>query len=369
MTGKPLSGSLDRDAKIETFLRQHGWDGARRAYLSGDASNRRYETVEKEGRRLVLMDAPPDPNDRPLEGTGRTYSDIAHLATNCLPFVAIDHFLVQNGIHAPKIEAYDVSRGLILLEDFGPTGFTPLLEGADPSGDLVIKLYGHAVDLLCVHHETRAPDLIEVEPGLIYALPPYDEEAFLIEVSLFADWYLKEVEGEDPSPDRRAQFLQLWQDLLRKVARDKDVLVMRDYHSPNLHWFEQAGGIDRIGVIDFQDGLAGPPAYDLASLLQDARRDVPAAVEIELFDRYLSGCKGIDEEAFRRDYAIIAAQRVTKILGIFVRLWRRDGKKTYLQHIPRLWDYLDRSLAHPALLPLKGWLDINIPPSKRQVRG
>lgn len=368
MTIEPLSGSAARDAEIEDFLAKHGWGGAARAYLSGDASNRRYETVEKEGRRLVLMDAPPDPNDKPLEETGRTYSDIAHLATDCLPFVAIDHFLVGNGIHAPKIECYDIQRGFILLEDFGPTGFTPLLKDVDPASDLVIKLYGHATDLLCDHHKTKAPEVIQVEPGLLYALPPYDDDALLIEVSLFIDWYLKEVEGAEPSAPRRDAFLDLWRELLKKVARDDDVLVMRDYHSPNLHWFETANGTDRVGVIDFQDGLAGPRAYDLASLLQDARRDVPAHIEAELFERYVRGCAGLDAEAFRRDYAIIAAQRVTKILGIFIRLWRRDGKKGYLQHIPRLWDYLDRSLAHPVLLPLQGWLDQNIPLSKRQVK-
>lgn len=368
MSTEPLSGSMARDAEIEDFLAKHGWEGATRAYLSGDASNRRYETVEKEGRRRVLMDAPPDPNDKPLEETGRTYSDIAHLATDCLPFVAIGVFLARNGVHAPKIDAFDVGRGFILLEDFGPTGFTPLLKNADPAGDLVIRLYGHATDLLCGYHETKAPEVIEIEPGLVYALPKYDDEALLIEVSLFIDWYLKEVEGKTPTEEQRSAFLALWQDHLGKVSRDDDVLVMRDYHSPNLHWFETANGTDRIGVIDFQDGLAGPRAYDLASLLQDARRDVPAHIEAELFERYVRGCAGLDAEAFRRDYAIIAAQRVTKILGIFIRLWRRDGKKGYLQHIPRLWDYLERSLAHPDLLPLKAWFEANIPPSKRQVK-
>lgn len=365
-----LSGSAAREAEIDAFLSRTKWSGGARAHLTGDASNRRYETVtDTSGHKALLMDAPPDPLDAPLKTSGQTYSDIAHLAQDCLPFVAIGKHLAEHSIKAPEIFDFDISKGLILLEDFGPSGIGPLLEEAEPGGPLVRQIYGAAIEVLGQHQKIPAPTTINVTNDLVYRLPPYDEAAMKIEVDLFYDWYLKEVQGNARTDTQKVHFDEIWNNLLNIISSADLVLVMRDYHSPNLHWLAGEKGTDRIGVIDFQDGLSGHRAYDLASLLQDARRDVPAAIETDLLEFYLTLCPKLDEAAFRRDYAIIAAQRVTKILGIFIRLWRRDGKKNYLRHIPRLWSYLERSLAHPVLSDYRDWLQTNVPQTDRKVEG
>ena len=203
-----------------------------------------------------------------------------------------------------------------------------------------------------------------VTSELNYRLPRYDQEAFLIEAELLLDWYLVRA-GVPAQAAARATFVRLWRTALVPAIAAPTTWVLRDYHSPNLTWLPQRDDIARVGVFDFQDALIGPAAYDLASLLQDARVDVPETMEVALLSRYVrarfNADRGFDAPGFTLIYATLAAQRATKILGIFARLDRRDGKSQYLRHMPRLWTYLQRSLAHPALAPLKAWYAANVP--------
>jgi hypothetical protein len=210
-------------------------------------------------------------------------------------------------------------------------------------------------------------DVVPVEPGVEYRIPRYDVDAFLIEVDLLLDWYLPKLEIK-LSDTKRGAYRALWHDALLPVTEDAQTWVLRDFHSPNLLWLPEREGTARIGLLDFQDAVMGPPAYDIASLLQDARVDVPEILEIALLSRYtrarLSADPAFDPPSFARAYATLAAQRASKILGIFARLERRDRKPQYLRHLPRIWAYLQRSLAHPALKPLAAWYRSNVPPLK-----
>ena len=196
-------------------------------------------------------------------------------------------------------------------------------------------------------------------------MPTYDLDAFLIEAELLLDWYLPH-RGAAATGEARALFLSLWRDALRPVLEAPKTWVLRDYHSPNLLWLDDRKGLAQVGLLDFQDAVMGPAAYDLASLLEDARVDVPEELEIALFGRYVRARRGYDRsfdaEAFARLYATLAAQRATKILGIFARLDRRDGKPQYLRHLPRVFAYLRRGLAHPALAALDQWYLAQVPP-------
>jgi N-acetylmuramate 1-kinase len=213
-------------------------------------------------------------------------------------------------------------------------------------------------------HRRRLPETLAVAPHLSYRLPPYDMGAFLIEAELLLDWYLPSA-GVPPTQAARETFVALWRQALEPVIQSKPTWVLRDYHSPNLLWLSDRDDVARIGVLDFQDALIGPAAYDVASLLQDARVDVPEEMEMTLLIRYvrarLKDDGKFDTAGFTQLYATLAVQRATKILGIFARLDRRDGKPQYLRHMPRLWRYLQRSLAHPSLALLKDWYDANVP--------
>jgi len=323
--------------------------------MQGDASSRIYERLTRDGDSFILMNSPRRPDGPPVEG-GKPYSAIAHLAEDVTPFIAMARALGEENLSAPKIVAADRAAGLLLLEDLGREG---VVEGGAP----VAERYGVATDLLAVLHRNQKPNDLPVEPGVIYRVPRFDLAAMLIEVSLLIDWYLPHRHVEPDEPLRTA-YRALWTDMLKPALEEPPTWVLRDYHSPNLIWLPQRDGIRRIGLLDFQDAVMGPAAYDVASLLQDARVDVPEDLEVQLLMRYLRGRE--DEDGFSRDafvhlYALMAAQRASKILGIFARLDKRDGKPQYLRHLPRVWTYLQRALAHPALAPLAAWYGANIP--------
>ena len=224
--------------------------------------------------------------------------------------------------------------------------------------------YTAAVDALLSFHGYEIVETIPVPGAADYTLPRYDFDAFLIEAELLLDWYLPRwnMSADDTA---RATFAALWREALAPVIDCDPAWVLRDFHSPNLLWLEDRLGTDRVGVLDFQDAVIGPAAYDLASLLQDARVDVPEQMEFTLLGRYArarrDGDPDFDATRFVRHYATLAAQRASKILGIFSRLDRRDGKPQYLRHMPRIWSYLQRSLAHPSLAPLAGWYAVHVP--------
>jgi N-acetylmuramate 1-kinase len=355
-----FTARVERLAPLRAFLDEAGFNSATRQRLQGDASTRVFERLTLGDRRTILMNAPPQPDGPPVR-EGKPYSAIAHLAENTIPYVALAIGLRGRGLSAPAILHADTAQGLIIMEDLGDERIV----AGDPPAPIEAR-YQVAVDLLTTLHRRRLPPVLQVAPQLEYRLPRYDTEAFLIEAELLLNWYLVHV-GAPVSEPRRMEFVSLWHEALGPVIQSPPTWVLRDYHSPNLLWLEDREDVARIGLIDFQDAVLGPAAYDLASLLQDARVDVPENLEVALLSRYVRGnsdSRFFDPVAFAEVYATLAAQRATKVLGIFARLNRRDGKPQYLRHIPRLWRYLERSLAHPALASLKEWYAVNVPAPK-----
>ncbi len=339
-----------RSLAIRRFLARSGHPLARRRHLTGDASMRAYETVRPSGggAEIILMNAPRRPDGPPVRD-GKPYSRIAHLAESVVPFVAIARLLRGRGFRAPEIFAPDLDQGLLLIEDLGRDGVL------DTGGFPIAERYLAAAELLAEMHAQQWPAEVEAAPGILHAVPFYDRGALTIEVELLIDWYVEHVRGTPPSDAERRDFTAAWGAVLPVLETSDRTLVLRDYHSPNIIWRGDETGSDRIGLIDFQDAVIGPTAYDVASLAQDARVTIDPELETAIVERYLTtrrALEAFDETAFLRDYAIMAAQRNTKILGIFVRLSRRDGKPGYLRHMPRLWSYLARVIDHPALAPV-----------------
>ena len=352
---------VERIATIRRFLERADFGEADRRRIQGDASTRSYERLTREGASYILMNAPRRPDGPPVRG-GKPYSAIAHLAEDVTPFIAMAQGLRARGFSAPAIFAADRAAGLIVLEDLG----SELVVDGEPPQPIEPR-YEIATDLLAALHGLRLPETLPVEDGAEYRLPRYDLDALLIEAELLLDWYMPKF-GAPVGETARALYRGLWREALRPALEAPPTWVLRDFHSPNLLWLPEREGIARIGLLDFQDAVMGPPAYDVASLLQDARVDVPELMEIALLSRYTRARRkadaNFDAPAFAQLYATMAAQRASKILGIFARLDKRDGKPQYLRHIPRIWAYLQRALAHPALAALQAWYRTTVPAVK-----
>ena len=351
---------LERLRALCAFVETTPYADAVTLYLQGDASPRAYSRLVLPERTAILMNAPRQPDGPPIRD-GKPYSALAHLAEDVMPFVALSKALRDRGVTAPAVYAYDLERGFLLIEDFGDQVFGAELAAG---GDMA-ALYGAAVDTLLALGNEPPPGVVEIDADASYRLQPYGADALLTEASLLIDWFWPAAHGK-PAPDAlRREFLELWKPHLQGVAIADQGWVLRDYHSPNLMWLPDRNGPAAVGVLDFQDGLIGPKAYDLVSLLQDARLDVPEALEARLLDRYCSARAAQEPqfsgEIFRSLYATLGAQRNSKILGIFARLAKRDGKRGYLAHIPRVMRYLERDLAHPALADLRAWYARELP--------
>jgi len=349
---------VERFAALRRFLDQSGYAEARRERMAGDASTRSYERLTLAGQTLILMNSPPRPDGPPVRD-GKPYSAIAHLAEDVKPFVALAAALRERGFSAPEVYAADIEQGFVVLEDLG----TELFVASDPPAPIEAR-YVAAVDALLSFHSYEVVETLPVAAGIDYTIPHYDLDAFLIEVELLLDWYIARW-NVIISDNARATFVALWREALTPILDAEPTWVLRDFHSPNLLWLADRIGTEQVGILDFQDALIGPAAYDLASLLQDARVTVPEMMELSLLGRYArsrqAGDPDFDPSIFVRTYATLAAQRASKILGIFSRLDRRDGKPQYLRHMPRIWAYLQRSLGHPSLAPLAGWYSVNVP--------
>ncbi len=327
---------VEREVQIKKFLAEAGWGGAERRRLAADASFRRYDRLTRDGATAVLMDAPP-----PME--------------NVRAFHAVQQQLLALGLSAPRPIRLDAAAGLLLLEDFGDRTYTrALAEGADEAA-----LYRLATDLLIALHRRWRDGA--------GTLPPYDEERLLEEALLLSDWYMAAATGRPPSRRQRSDYIEAWRAVFPLAQRVPRSLVLRDYHVDNLMVLEGREGVAACGLLDFQDALLGPVTYDLVSLLEDARRDIPAPLVEEMLARYLAAFPALDREAFATSYAVLGAQRSAKIIGIFTRLSRRDGKADYLPHIPRVWRLLETDLGKPPLAPVKAWFDSELPPTQRRV--
>lgn len=309
-----------------------------------------FERVRQGDKTAILMHAPKPPAG-PVLRDGKTYRSLARLSDTLSSFVAMADALRNIGISAPEIYAARADKGLALVEDFGSDG---LLQDGAPAPEK----YREAVSVLARLHAADRPQVIRFDHDS-YRLPAYDLEPLLTEVGLFLEWYHPTCSQSILTDESRTEFFKIWTDLIEPCLQDQQTWTLRDYHSPNLFWLEQRAGDQRIGVIDIQDAVYGHAAYDLASLLQDARVPIAESLELELIKYYADLCEAANPsfalDHFLHAYAIYGAQRVTKILGIFVRLDQRDHKPDYLKHLPHMRTYLRRNLSYPALAPLKNW--------------
>lgn len=330
---------------IQRLLQNTDFSNAELQPLAGDASFRRYIRVLKGDRSAMLMDAPPDKED-------------------VRPFMLTAQYLYDKGYSAPGILAEHAGAGLLLLEDLGDDSFTRILKAANPQEQATLErqLYAAAIDVLAQWHDSGAgfsnPQQLTV--------PVYDYALLMREVNLFADWFLPQILGKEQALKLASEYKSLWHDLISGTPLATDIWVHRDYHADNLMWLPERSGIKRVGLLDFQDGVYGDAAYDLVSLLEDARRDVPADVVDAMLRRYIDA-SGVNDDRFMAAYAMLGAQRNSKIIGIFARLAARDNKHHYLDYLPRVWKHLERDLQHPSLAKLREWTDKHIAPEHRGV--
>jgi tRNA threonylcarbamoyl adenosine modification protein YjeE len=344
---------------LREFLEGAGYIEAKRLRMPGDASIRSYARLVRDDGVVILMNFPRRPDGLALYD-GKSYSAAVHLAEDVKPWVAIGNGLRARGFSVPSIHHADLDAGFLITEDFGTAGFVE----RDPPRP-VAERYEAATDLLAALHREALPEILPLAPETTYAIPTFDTDALLVEIRLMLEWYLPD-RGAEPADQIRAEFVAMWRGLLDNYASAAKTWVLRDFHSPNLIWLDERSDIARVGIIDFQDAVLGPPAYDLVSLLQDARVDVPEQLELALLTRYIKARRASDDSfdpaQFAELYAVMSAQRNTRLLGTFARLNRRDGKPQYLRHQPRIWTYLTRSLAHPVLAHAREWYSANVPP-------
>jgi len=356
----------DRSAAIEAFLAASGWGGAVRTPLPGDASTRSYERLALAGRKAMLMNQPPSaetapcpPEASPAERAALGYNALARLAAGRVEaFVATARYLKSLGLSAPAILAADPKAGFAVIEDLGDGLFARLIE----AGTHERPLYEAAIDALLRLHETRPP---EVLPGG-WPLLVYDDLALKTGHDVFVEWLPRYREGVVFGKDALAAWEATWRPIRARGEKGASVFCHRDYHAENLIWLPAREGAARVGLLDFQDAVRAHPAWDLSMLLHDARRTVSPELEAACLARYLAARPDADAEALRADYHALGALNIVRILGIFARLVTRDGKPRYAAFMPRMWTYLARCLADPALKELDAWFAAHVPHEARR---
>jgi N-acetylmuramate 1-kinase len=348
---------MPRNDEINQFLDSTGWGEAERRPLPGDASTRRYIRLAHGPNTAMLLDqpqgaetaaCPPDADDATRIKLG--YNAVARLAgPDTRQFAAVAAELTAN------------SKGLLLTEDLGDARFADIIL----AGEAEAPLYAAAVEVLAELHRHQATATLRQATGISANLLPYDRLALLTEVELLPEWFVPVASGAAATNAARETYREAWMRALQGLSALPPVMTLRDYHAENLMWLPDREGVARVGLLDFQDALAGSPAYDLISLLEDARRDVSPDLAEAMTAHYVAQRRrqsaAFDEAALRQDAAILAAQRNAKIIGIFARLWKRDGKPRYLGFLPRMWGYMARDLSHPAMADLKRWFDAHVP--------
>lgn len=319
----------NRSADINNFLKQHQWDDVMRTPIVGDCSFRSYERLKKiTGEQCILMDAPPPENVQ--------------------PFISVSQLFEEAELSSPHILAKDEKNGFLLLEDLKNDSFTKKLA---ENNRLELELYKHAIEACC---------LLQQHQGK-HTLVPYSEKKLIEELQLFTDWYLPHLNSQ-LTDVQKTSFVSLWKEqLFPLLDHTTQVIVHRDYHADNLFWLPERTNAQQVGIIDYQDAVIGHPAYDVVSLLEDARRDVSPTTVKEVLEHYISLSPNIDHNQFMQDYAIIGAQRNLKITGIFARMDKRSNKPEYLNYLPRVLDHIAHDLSHPTLSPLVEWLKKHTP--------
>ena len=327
----------ERDRLRADFVRRAGWGDAGERLLAGDASFRKYFRLSRPRGSAVVMDAPPPQED-------------------VRPFVRIGRHLIDLRLSAPAIHAVDEANGFLLLEDLGDDTFARVLA----AGGNEAELYARATDVLVTLHQAGARALL---PGL----GAYAGEALIEAAMLLPEWYLPAATGKPAAAEETACYRAAWQACLADLPPSADALLLRDYHKDNLMWLPARPGVRGCGLLDFQDAQCGHPSYDLASLIEDARRDVSPSVHAACLARYIGETGIADPAGFKAGFALMAAQRHARIIGLFVRLLKRDGKPEYLPHLPRVWRMFEQALQHEALAPLRAWVDRLLPPPLRRI--
>ena len=364
-----LSGRPDAR---EAFLRAHGLGDATREPMTGDASTRAYVRLHRGGGRapLILMDAPPAAESAtaaadatPAERIALGYNAVTRLAGGRVDaWAAVAAFLRARGLSAPAVQALDAGLGFAVLEDLGADLFRDRLD----AGEDAIEVYGQAVELLVTLQAEPPPAALPIPGGGEWPLPTYDALALRMGLDLWLQWWPPLVGMAAPPAEALATWPTLWAPVLERGEAGAAVFTHRDYHAENLLWLADRHGAARVGLIDFQDAVRGHPAWDLVSLLQDARREVPVELEAAMLARYLAARPELDAEAFRADYAALGALNALRILGpIFARQITLFGRSKYRAFLPRTWRALERNLEHPDLAGLKAWFKRYVPSDAR----
>ena len=355
---------MSREDDIQAFLKRANWQEADRAPVPGDASTRRYERLTLDSQKAVLMDAPKGA-ETPSEPDGATPADRTALGYNALArlagpnpeaFACIANELTMRGFSAPKIIAMDLDNGFMLLEDLGDDLYARVIAD-DPSKER--ELYEAAIDILAAIYRSSFPSLMSCQ-GETWRVREYDAAALQAEADLFLDWYAKD-NGHDIQGEARTAWYSIWAELFESLDAHAPGLALRDFHAENIFWLPEREAVSRVGLIDFQDGLFAHPAYDLVSLIEDARRDVSPDLAVPLLERFCEKAGLKYNAAFKTAYAVMGAQRNAKILGIFVRLAERDGKPHYRDLIPRVAAHFKNNLDDPKCADLKVWIEMHVP--------
>jgi N-acetylmuramate 1-kinase len=327
LTSKIIS-PLERQSILSGFIKNQNLEDATCTFLAGDASFRKYYRLQRESETWVLMDAPP-PEDP------RSFIDVAQL-------------LRTYGFSAPEIYQSDLDQGILLLEDLGDLTFTQAFRQGYPE----TPLYERAIDtLIHLHKQINHP------PSF---LPMYQVDDHLKEAQLLLEWYYPALYQKEPTPHLYQGYKDLWLSYLDKTSTCPQSIVLRDYHVDNLMVLSRPG-IQGCGLLDFQDARWGATVYDVVSLLEDARRDIPPDLIEYLWQKYFAAFPEENSDTLQLSATILSAARHAKIIGVFTRLAVRDGKPHYLQHIPRIWRLLEQCLQHPQLAELQEWFAIHFP--------
>lgn len=333
----------DHQQLFEQFLKSNNLKLDDLTALKGDASRRKFYRTDKGKSSRIVIDADPALGEKPEE------------------YAAITHLLRANSLSAPEIFAQDIINGFFIVDDFGDDLFTHLIQQDQM---LEKDLYIKALNALIEVQNIKMESLVSFEGGMC-RLRDYDVNLLISEVKIFSDWYFPYITNRPMPVSSKSELEAIMRGLLLPVVHQSQILVLRDFHADNLMNLSHQSNIKSVGMLDFQDAVIGNVAYDVVSLLQDARRTVTPEFEAEMLDYYVKQAKIQDTQAFMRDYYILGAQRNIKILGIFMRLWQRDNKDQYIAHINRVWTYLEADLAQPVLSPLQSWFDRWLPKSLR----
>ena len=365
-----MPNTNEREQQIIDFLAANGFGDAVRIDLGGDASTRRYERLQQNGKNYILMDAPQGADL--IDGTRwhLQMNEAERCATGhdamrwragsrMEAFLCINGWLQSQGFSVSRVFAYDVVQGFALLEDFGTEQYWHLLEQTGVSDAQQLTMYEAATDALIKLDQTEPPAITEYE-NLRWSLPSFDKLVITTEAEMFLEWYVGKHSGLAITIEMTVAYNDAWSKIANLLTSRMDRLVTRDFQSPNLMWLPQRDGYKRAGILDYQDAVLSHPAFNLMFLLNDPRRDVPENIQQAMLDRYFAAT-GFDRIDFMQHYAVHQALQAFRIAGLFCRLNIRDNKPHFMMHVPRMERYIRKALQNPACAALRDWFKTYMP--------